>query len=109
MLPVSDVILYVFYDFETTQNTEYSARATLHVPNLVCAQQFVPRARTWKTSSEPAYNVARGSTRSGKILPGTCYLICANNAPGLKDCRDSSQRQSIRPSFHPEPRNTVEM
>ena len=40
---------------------------------------------------------------------GECYLICTNNAPGLKDCRDSSQRQSIRPSFHPEPRNTVKM
>jgi hypothetical protein len=31
---LSDGVLYVFYDFETTQNT------TLHVPKLVCLQQF---------------------------------------------------------------------
>jgi len=36
----SDKVLYVFYDFETTQNTKYSDKATLHVPDLVCVQQF---------------------------------------------------------------------
>jgi len=35
-----DKVLYVFYDFETTQNTKYSDKATLHVPDLVCVQQF---------------------------------------------------------------------
>jgi len=35
-----DRVLYVFYDFETTQNTRYSDKATIHVPNLVCVQQF---------------------------------------------------------------------
>jgi hypothetical protein len=39
-LPSSDGILYVFYDFETKQNTKYSDKATVHVPNLVCLQQF---------------------------------------------------------------------
>ena len=34
---------YVFYDFETTQNTEYTAEAKLDVPNLVCGQQFCAR------------------------------------------------------------------
>jgi hypothetical protein len=35
--PPSDGVLYVFYDFETTQNTSYSnGDATLHVPNPVC-------------------------------------------------------------------------
>jgi len=29
-------VLYVFYDFETTQNTKYSEKATLHVPDLAC-------------------------------------------------------------------------
>ena len=82
VLPVSDVLLYVFYDFETTQNTEYSARATLHVPNLVCAQQFVSGARTCKTSSETAYNVARGSTRFGKILPGNAILSVQTTPQG---------------------------
>ena len=41
--PASDKVLYVFYDFETTQNTEYTAEAKLHVPNLVCVQQFYSR------------------------------------------------------------------
>jgi len=35
-----DKILYVFYDFETTQNTEYTDKAKLHVRNLICVQQF---------------------------------------------------------------------
>ena len=41
--PASVTVLYVFYDFETTQNTEYTAAAKLHVPNLVCVQQFCSR------------------------------------------------------------------
>jgi len=37
MLPsAGDKVLYVFYDFETTQNTRYSEKTTLHVPDLVC-------------------------------------------------------------------------
>ena len=39
-LPSSSKVLYVFYDLETTQDTPYSDNAFLHVPNLVCAQQF---------------------------------------------------------------------
>jgi hypothetical protein len=36
-----DKVLYVFYDFETTQNTRCcDDKAALHVPNLVCVQQF---------------------------------------------------------------------
>jgi len=30
-----DKVLYVFYDFESTQNNRYSYKATLHVPDLV--------------------------------------------------------------------------
>jgi len=37
--PASDKVLYVFYDIETTQNTEYADESKLHVPNLVCTQQ----------------------------------------------------------------------
>jgi hypothetical protein len=36
----SDKVLYVFDDFETTQNTGMTESAAVHVPNLVCAQQF---------------------------------------------------------------------
>jgi len=35
-----DKVLYVFYDFETAQNSKYSAKATIHVPNLFCVKQF---------------------------------------------------------------------
>ena len=42
--PPSDGVLNVFYDFETTQNTRYSdGGATLHIPKLVCLQQFCLR------------------------------------------------------------------
>jgi hypothetical protein len=30
---------YVFYDFETTQNTVYTGVSFEHVPKLVCVQQ----------------------------------------------------------------------
>ena len=32
VLPSSDGVLYVFYDFETTQNTRFSETAKEHVP-----------------------------------------------------------------------------
>jgi len=38
-----DGVLYVFYDFETTQNTRHWDTAIVHVPNLVCLQQFCSR------------------------------------------------------------------
>jgi hypothetical protein len=41
--PSGDGVLYVFYDFETTQITQYSNTAWLHVSNLVCIQQFCSR------------------------------------------------------------------
>ena len=47
MRPLKDVlpanannVLYMFYDFETTQNKTYSDTANEHAPNLVCVQQF---------------------------------------------------------------------
>jgi hypothetical protein len=39
-LPRSDNVLFVFYDFETTQDTKFSENATEHISNLVCVQQF---------------------------------------------------------------------
>ena len=43
VLPPSDGVLYVFCDFETTQNTRYSETAKVHVSNLVFIQQFCSR------------------------------------------------------------------
>jgi len=39
-VPIADNVLFVFYDFETTQDTKISETAELHVPILVCLQQF---------------------------------------------------------------------
>jgi len=33
-----DNVVYVFYDFETTQNTRHTDKAWLHVPNFVCVR-----------------------------------------------------------------------
>ena len=38
VLPPSEGVLYVFYNFETTQNTRYSDTGKVHVHNLVCIQ-----------------------------------------------------------------------
>ena len=36
----SEDVLFVFYDFETTQDTKFSDKANVHIPMLVCLQQF---------------------------------------------------------------------
>ena len=44
-IPSSEKVLYVFYDIETTQDTPYSTNAFLHVPNLICVQQFCTKCQ----------------------------------------------------------------
>jgi len=39
-LPSADKVLFVFYDFETTQDTKISETAKLHEPIIGCLQQF---------------------------------------------------------------------
>ena len=39
-LPRSVNVLFVFYYFETIQDTKVTDMATLHVPNLICLQQY---------------------------------------------------------------------
>jgi len=39
-VPGADNVLFVFYDFETPQNTKISETAKLHVHILICLQQF---------------------------------------------------------------------
>ena len=39
-LPRCEGVLFVFYDFETTQDTKFSDKANVHIPMLVCLQQF---------------------------------------------------------------------
>jgi hypothetical protein len=47
-VPPGDGVLYVYYDFETTQNTPYkdSDKATVHVPTLVCLQQSCAQCKS---------------------------------------------------------------
>jgi hypothetical protein len=54
-----DKVLYVFYGFETTQDTLFSDTATVHVPNLVCVQQLYTRCE-----SEP--DIERGCEQCDK-------------------------------------------
>ena len=59
VLAAGDNLLEVFYDFETIQKARYSFRATLHVPNLICIQQFCSRC-------EDMEGVDRDSVQCGK-------------------------------------------
>ena len=69
-LPKSDNVMFVFYDFETTQDTRISDSTTLHVPNLVCLQQFCSQC-------EMQADIDTDCERcSGKTPWATCSLIC---------------------------------
>ena len=48
----SDKVIHVFYDFETTQNKKYSDKATLHVPDFVCVQQFCSQCEDTEACGE---------------------------------------------------------
>jgi hypothetical protein len=58
VLPSGDGVLFVFYDFEKTQDKQYSDTARLHVPNLVRLQQFCSRC-------ESSDNVDENCTQCG--------------------------------------------
>jgi hypothetical protein len=46
VLPSSDDVLFVFCDFDSTQDSKISDSATVHIPNLVCLQQFCTHCET---------------------------------------------------------------
>ena len=54
VLPAGLKLLYVFHDFESTQNAKYSDKTMLHVPNLICS------------SCEYLEEVERGCFQCGK-------------------------------------------
>ena len=61
VLPANaDNVLYVFYDFETTQNKTYSDTAKEHVPNFVCVQQFCTR---WQIMDDVSRHCERCGSR----------------------------------------------
>ena len=61
----SDKVLYVFYDIETTQSTEYADESKLHVLISSVRSSSARDAKMWKT--ETACYAVGESTLSGKI------------------------------------------
>jgi hypothetical protein len=61
-VPLGDRVLYVYYDFETTQNTPYmnSDKATVHVTNPVCVNQ---RCSLCESSDDVTQDYARCGKR----------------------------------------------
>jgi hypothetical protein len=66
VLPPSERVLYVLYEFETTPNTRYSDTVTLHVLYLVCIQHFCSRCES-TMSDKIVRNAVRDNTRFGRI------------------------------------------
>ena len=75
----SDKVLYVFYDIETTQNTEYAEESKLHVPNLFYAQQFCSRCEGAEDGD--CGDAVGGSTLSARSRSGTAHIL--NGTPSL--------------------------
>ena len=57
----SERVLYVFYHFETTQDTKHSDMTNEHVPNLVCLQQFYSKC-------ENISDIRKGCIQCGKRI-----------------------------------------
>ena len=62
-LTASDTVIFVFYDFETTQDTNYSDSATVHVTNLVCVQQFGSKCENIQDTNIDLNRAVGGNTR----------------------------------------------
>jgi hypothetical protein len=77
-LPSSDDVLFVFYDFETRQDSKLTDSATVLVPNLVCLQQFCAKCETEPVINKDLHVAGSENIHSSKILWGTCYFIFAN-------------------------------
>jgi hypothetical protein len=60
--PSSDRVLYLFYDFETTQDTSFSDTATVHVPTVLCVQQFCVRCENERNIDKDPSNVPSENT-----------------------------------------------
>ena len=78
-LPRNDNDLFVFYDFETTQDTKFSYSATIHIPRLVYLQQFCEM----QADINIVRDVGRESIPFLKTLSVTFLLIYVN--PGVTE------------------------
>ena len=58
-------VLYVFYDFETTQDSRLNDKSSVHVPNHVCLQQFCSKCESIPDIHQDCIQSGKPSTRSG--------------------------------------------
>jgi len=65
-VPSADDVLFVFYDFETSQDTKISETAKLHVPILICLQQFCTACEMQDDYEQHCARCGRGSIRFSK-------------------------------------------
>ena len=99
VLPPSDRVLYAFCDFETTQNTRYSDTANVHVPNVVCIQQFCSRC-------ESVDDVGKDCEQCGKRKhsfwedPVVVILSLRIAILGQSDNCNCPECQGVRSAFH---------
>jgi hypothetical protein len=83
-LPASDRVMYVFYDFERTENSRYSDKAILHVSNLLCVEQFCLRCEGVKDIEIDCEQCGKRKHLFWDDPVGACYLIYTNRALGSK-------------------------
>ena len=84
VFPTCDKVLYVFYDFQTTQNTRFSDRATLHVPNLVCVQQFCSRCEDVEDAQRECVQCGEGKHSFWDDLVGSMLSYICETRPWVK-------------------------
>jgi desulfoferrodoxin (superoxide reductase-like protein) len=77
-LPRSDDVLFVFYDFETTQDTKFSENATQHIPILVCIQQFCSICEMQEDKETDLNVVVGDAIHSMTTRSAIYYIIFAN-------------------------------
>jgi hypothetical protein len=83
-LPRSDDVLFVFYDFETTQDTKFSDNATVHIQFLYPCSSSVRLVGCKMILIWIACAVVGDTIHSSKTLSETCYHISVNLDPSVK-------------------------
>ena len=68
----SEYLLYIFYDFESTQYQKRSDRTNEHVQNLVCLKQFCSKCDNISDIEQDSIQCANAYTRSGMTLCDIC-------------------------------------
>jgi hypothetical protein len=74
----SDDVLFVFYEFETTQVTKFSETVNEHIPILVCVQHFCSACEMQDDIELIASVVVGNAVHFTTIQSAIYYLIFAN-------------------------------